>query len=970
MSVQEKTLKLFWISSIAVLSISAQTVEFNRDVRPILSDKCFLCHGADAKAKKIPLRLDIEAEAKADHNGRKAIVEGDPNASEVIQRITAENKARRMPPAYTGHSLTPKEIETLKQWIASGAKWQKHWAFLPPQKSPVPSGKNAVDYFVSQRLAQEGLTPAEPTSREALLRRVTFDLTGLPPTPQEIDTFTSDKSSRAYEKAVDRLLASPRFGERLAARWLDVARYADSNGYQFDGDRIMWRWRDYVIESFNQNKPYNQFILEQIAGDLLPNATMEQKIATGFNRNHRINTEDGIIPEEYAVEYVVDRVETTSAAFMGLTMGCARCHNHKYDPISQKEFFQFFAYFNNVPELGRGIKYGNSNPVTPAPTREQQAELATLSQQINKVEAKLAKIPGKTATDSYRPEMGLDYEQEYVANEARVAGWAGIWDINDRFTLSARIFSEKTPDGSILSRMVDNERGKGYGLHADQGKLHFHITSTYADDALRLESEPVLEPNQWYSITATYDGSKMAQGVKIYINGKPVKTKTLLDTLYRPFVNAGAKFPQPLRIGMGWGPERRFNGKIDQSRAWARVLEPEKIEAMAGGGDRAKVARWAFEDSTETGQQLNELRWKRERLEASFPIVMVMAERPQRRDTFILTRGEYDKPTDKVEPGVPASLPSLPENVSNNRLALAQWMISRENPLTARVTVNRFWQSLFGVGLVKTAEDFGQQGEWPSHPELLDWLAVDFMESGWNTKALLKTIVTSNTYRQSSKASPELLQRDPENRLLARGPRVRLAAEMLRDQALVASGLIVEKLGGPSVRPYQPDGLWKEITMQGGEYEPGKGEDLYRRSLYTYWRRTVAPPMMLNFDSATRESCTVRENRTNTPLQALNLMNDETFLEASRVLGTRMMKEGLELGFERVVSRRPKPQELAILKDSLTYHRDYFSDEAEARKFIQQGASSIDPKINVRELAAYTAVASMIFNLDEAVTKP
>lgn len=962
-------MKLLWISLIAG-SLSAQSIEFNRDVRPILSDKCFLCHGADAKAKKIPLRLDVEAEAKADLNGRKAIVEGDPETSELIRRITSESKAKRMPPVYTGHSLTPKEIDTLRQWIASGAKWQKHWAFIPPQKAAVPAGTNAIDYFVREKLKQEGLQPSPAASREALLRRATFDLTGLPPTPQEIDVFLSDRSPQAYERAVDRLLASPRFGERMAARWLDVARYADSNGYQYDGERVMWRWRDYVIDSFNQNKPYDKFITEQLAGDLIPQASMEQKIATGFNRNHRINTEDGIIPEEYAVEYVVDRVETTSAAFMGLTMGCARCHNHKYDPISQKEFFQFYAYFNNVPEMGRGMKYGNSNPVTPAPTQNQQRELASLNQQIQKLEGKLAKISGKAVADSYRPTIALDYEQEFIANEPRVAGWAGIWDINDRFTLSARIYSEKTPDGPILTRMIDNPSGKGFGIHADQGKVHFHITSIYADDAIRMESEVILQPNQWYTVTATYDGSKMAQGVQVYVNGKAVQTKILLDTLYRPFVNAGSQFPQPLRIGMGWGPERRFNGKIDQARAWARTLEPEKIDAMAGSGDRTKVARWAFEDSTETGKQLNDLRWKREKLESSFPTVMVMSERSPRRDTFILTRGEYDKPSDKVDPGVPASLPALPQNAPNSRLTLAQWMVNRDHPLTARVTVNRFWQSLFGVGLVKTTEDFGQQGEWPSHPVLLDWLSVEFMEKGWNTKALLKTVLMSDTYQQSSKVTPELQQRDPENRLLARGPRVRLAAEMLRDQALLASGLIVEKLGGPSVRPYQPDGLWKEITMQSGEYEPGKGEDLYRRSLYTYWRRTVAPPMMLNFDSATRESCTVRENRTNTPLQALNLMNDETFLEASRVLGSRMMKEGLEKGFERVLSRRPRPQELVILKDSLAYHRDYFSDESTARKFIQQGESPIDPALNIRELAAYTSVASLIFNLDEAVTKP
>ena len=955
---------------------ASAAVEFNRDVRPILSDKCFQCHGPDAKTKNIPLRLDVEAEAKA-----RAIVPGQPAQSELIRRITSDSKAKRMPPLYTGHSVSAAEVATLTQWIAEGAPWQAHWSFIPPRKATVPAGANAIDHFIRQRLAKQNLKPAPEASRETLLRRLTLDLTGLPPTPAELAAFLKDTSPQAYEKAVDRLLASPRFGERLAARWLDAARYADSNGYQYDGERSMWRWRDYVIESFNRNKPFDQFTVEQIAGDLLPNATREQILATGFNRNHRINTEDGIIPEEYAVEYVVDRVETTSTVFLGLTLGCARCHNHKYDPLSQQDFYRFYAFFNNVPEIGRGIKYGNSHPYIPAPTPAQEKQLAALNTQIAQLEKELAKHraqPAAAATDrplAYRPTVALDYEQQYPAREPRVAGWAGIWDIDDRFTLSAQVRSINVPDGPIVTRMADSPTGKGYGLHADHGKVHVHLTSVYADDATRVETAPVLKAGRTHTITVTYDGSKMAAGIHIYVDGVAVPHKTLNETLYRPFTNAHAEFPQPLRIGMGWGKERRFNGEIDQARAWARILTGPQIEALAGVGDPARIARWNYLENTapapvrESWRKLGELEWQREKLEAAFPTVMVMAERPQRRDTFLLIRGAYDKPGEKVEPGVPGSLPPLAAGEPANRLGLARWMTSRDNPLLARVTVNRFWQMYFGTGLVKTTEDFGQQGEWPSHPELLDWLAVEFMDSGWDVKALQKRIVMSATYRQASPATPELTQLDPENRLLARGPRVRLPAEMIRDQALAAANLLVDKTGGPSVKPYQPAGLWKEITMQDGDYEPGKGEDLYRRSLYTFWRRTVAPPMMLNFDSAMRESCTVRENKTNTPLQALNLMNDVTFLEAARNLGALMLKEGLNEGFRRILARAPRPAEVEILKSSLAYHRDYFSDAQKAAEYLKQGAAPVDSKANPRELAAHMAVASLLLNLDEAVTK-
>ena len=1014
------TLALAFVLPAGSVFSADRPLEFNRDIRPILSDKCNRCHGPDAVAKKIPLRLDREAIAKSDLGGRRAIVEGEPAASEMIRRITAEKKAIKMPPVYSGLSLTDKEIETLRTWIAQGAKWQQHWAFLPPVTPASPQVKNPawirnpIDAFVAEQLDREGLGPSPEASKETLLRRVSLDLTGVPATIAEMDAFLADKSPIAYEKAVDRLLASPRYGERMAARWLDAARYADSNGYQFDGERVMWRWRDWVIDAFNRNQPFDQFTLEQIAGDLLPNATTAQRIATGFNRNHRANTEDGIIPEEYAVEYVVDRVETTSTVFMGVTLGCARCHNHKYDPFTQKEFYQIFAYFNNVPEMGRAMKYGNSPPLVPAPTQEQQAAMQRLEQQIHEVESALKtqapaideaqrrweKTLSKAEPVYWAPSAGLDIafpkSAPFDGTTVVESLPSGQFDIEDRFSLAARIYSDAVPDGSIVTKMADQPKGKGYGVHVNEGRIHVNLTNNWADDAIRLETEEKLEAKRWYHIAVTYSGSRMAEGVHVYIDGKPAEVKVELDSLYRPFGNAGFKFREPLRVGAGWGKDRRFHGQINDVLVYKRVLPESEIAGLALGESLQTIAQkpGASRTPVEASQihsyylenaappeahaanrRLAVLLDEKDKLQRAFPTVMVMDERPVRKNTFVLVRGAYNVPGEKVEPGVPAVLPPLPQGAPNNRLGFAKWLIDPGNPLLARVTVNRFWQMYFGTGLVKTTEDFGMQGDLPSHPELLDWLATDFVRSGWDVKALQKRIVTSATYRQSSKVTPELVQRDPENRLLAHGPRNRLPAEMVRDQALFVAGLLVDKVGGPSVKPYQPAGLWKEINMQDGDYMPGKGDDLHRRSLYTFWKRTIAPPMMTNFDSSSREACVVRETRTNTPLQALNLMNDVSFLEAARFLGQRMLKEGgstaderLRYGFRTVTGHLPSASEQQILRDSLQYHLDYFAGP-KAAAYLKQGDSPADPVVDTLQLAAYSAVGSLLLNLDETVTK-
>lgn len=1034
---------------------TAAKLQFNRDVRPILSDKCFGCHGPDAKNKGVPVRLDLEAEAKRElPSGRRAIVPGDPANSTLVQRIRSERKGLLMPPHYSGLTLTEQQLQTLEQWVRQGAEWQPHWSFTPVAPPALPTtsrawGHNPIDRFVLARLEQEGLQPRPPATAETLLRRVTLDLTGLPPTPDERARFLADHQADpagAYPRLVDRLLASPRFAERLAARWLDVARYADSNGYQYDGERVMWRWRDYVIESFHQNKPFDHFVREQLAGDLLPNPTLEQRMATGFNRNHRINTEDGIVPAEYAVEYVVDRVETVGAAFLGLTTGCARCHNHKYDPLTQKEFYQLYALFNNIPEFGRGSKYGNSYPTMPAPTAAQQAEAAQLRQKMAAVEKQLQALQPQLQTaqkawekqqaqqlanpaawgpksfadgyysfdaetgplrangrfgaarrftgnsDTGNSETGTKESSAQVIVDKQI----GRYDITDPFTISAWVYGDGSlPQGTILSRgNSDSFKGKGFALHVLDGRLYFAITSIWADDGLRLQSKNKLQPNRWHHVAVTFDGSKLAVGTRLYLDGQPLETEVLLDTLYRPFVNAGAVYKADVHIGGGAGPENRFRGLLDELRLFRRPLPPEEVGLLAVGRTVAELAakpaprtpaeeqllRLAFlesgapEPARSLWAKLAELTDAERQLARQFPSVMVMQEMPSPRPTHLLQRGQYDKPGELVEPGLPAFLPA-PAQPVRNRLDFANWLVAPQNPLLARVTVNRFWQMLWGTGLVKTTEDFGLQGEWPSHPELLDWLAADFVANRWNVKALFRTLVLSATYRQDSGAPAELWQKDPDNRLLARGPRVRLPAEVIRDSALLVSGLLTHQVGGPSVKPYQPDGLWAEVTMQDSAYIQAKGADLYRRSLYTFWKRTAAPPMMLNFDASGREVCSVRETRTNTPLQALNLMNDVTFVESARQVGARMLREAqtpedrLARGFQIIFGRNPSDREKQIVRSSLQYHLDLFRTKPQAAQALLKQGDSPAADLPPDEAAAYLAVASLLLNTDEFVTK-
>ncbi len=1021
-------------------------VEFNRDIRPIFSDKCYTCHGPDAANRKTKLRFDTEAGVKIElSKGRMAIVPGDASNSEVYRRVASIDTATRMPPAYMGREkLTDREIELIRRWIDQGAHWEQHWAFIPPKRPPLPEvqeknwPRNAIDSFVLARLERDGLQHSPEADRRTLIRRVTLDLTGLPPSPVDVQAFLNDASPNAYEKVVDRLLASPSYAERMAFRWMEAARYGDTNGYQTDGVREMWRWRDWVIDAFNRNMPFDQFTVKQLAGDLLPNPTLDDRIATAFHRNHRTTAEGGIVPEEFRVEYVADRAETTSTVWLGLTVGCARCHDHKYDPIKQKEYYQLFAYFNNVPEKGLVYNFGNEEPYIKAPTAGQQRQLDALDRtladrekQWDSVQPKLQEAQRKwerkiarsksadwTVTEGLTfhsplagkrsivdvagcPQDDADCDLPVVDGPAGKArsfdgkrfleadGAAANFDYLQPFSFAAWIKPE-SEKGAIVSHSEDYFEGQGHGLYLIDGKIRLHVVFRWTDIGLRIETASPVKLKEWQHVLVTYDGKRKAAGVHIYLNGEDQKLNVLFDELTWPM-----DFKLPLRIGAGGG--LRFQGAIDDVRIYRIALTPEQaatiplrqsihqIAAIApetrtkAQSDKLRFAfldRAAPKEIRRARTELSAARAERQRFWESIPTVMVMVESAQPRDAFVLKRGAYDNHGDRVTPGVPAILPPMPAGWPKNRLGLARWLVDRGNPLPARVTVNRFWQMYFGTGLVKTVQDFGSQGEWPTHLELLDWLATEFMDSGWNVKALQKTIVMSAVYRQSSRVTAESWQRDPENRLLARGPRLRLGPEMIRDQALAVSGLLVEKIGGPSVKPYQPPGLWQELAGGKG-YERDKGDGLYRRSLYTYWKRTVAPPFMVNFDSPNRETCTVRETRTNTPLQALNLMNDVTFIEAARKLAERMLAEGgkdpaerIQFAYELVLARPAKQPEVQVILDTLAgFESRYRADRNSAKEFLGYGDSPQSRKLDPRELAAYSSIASLILNLDEAVTK-
>ncbi len=1029
-------------------------VSFNRDILPILSNNCFACHGPDENKRETKFHFDTKEGAFA----KPGVIEpGNAAESLLIEMITHPDPKERMPPLESGHTLTPRQIDLLRAWIDEGATWDTHWAFLAPRQSDPPAVspgasrwvRNPIDQFILARLEREGLKPSDEADRPSLLRRVTYDLTGLPPTPDAVDAFLADSSPDAYEKQVDTLLQSPRYGERMAMPWLDAARYADTHGYHIDNLRGMWPWRDWVITAFNRNLPFDQFTVEQLAGDLLPNATTEQKIASGFNRNHMINFEGGAIAEEYQVEYVIDRVEATSSAFMGLTMGCARCHSHKFDPITHKEFYRFFAFFNNVPELGLDGRTGNAQPLLQLPSPDQQARLDELTAAIKTAESAVADpvvAPLQadweaTLTDTaLRGEEGLTAHYELDGSFSDVSGRyqhgrtlsgdptfdtgqvgrgvtfdgdtevsfgnVGAFDRADPFSLAVWVRGSrgKLPM-SVFQKLDDEQNRRGYEIAFEDVSLvgiqrwAARLTVTLASDAsnkLQVRTRERLRFGDWHHVALVYDGSGKAAGLHMYVNGKRASTEVVRDTLAGPI-----KTDAPLRLG-----SKRlgapFSGQVDDLRLYNRALGPDQVEQLAvhdtprvivsgvhgkrskEGADQAReyFLTYAAPETLRTAYaELKALRRQKDDLDRQIPTTMVMAEMAKPRDTFVLAMGDYRNQTEKVLPGVPAMLPALPVGAPADRLGLARWLVQPDHPLTSRVAVNRFWQMYFGSGIVKTQEDFGVQGEPPVHPELLDWLATEFVRTGWDVRAMQRLIVTSAAYRQSARVTPALLEKDPENRLLARGPRGRLPAEMIRDTALAASGLLNDRIGGPSVSPYQPTGLWEEMAFgdgfSGQAYEQSKGSDLYRRGMYTLWKRTVPPASLATFDAPNREKCTARRALTNTPLQALALMNDPTYVEAARALAQRALLEGgsdsgsrLAYAFRLATARKPTGKEARVLRTLLDQRLATFrADRPSALALLAVGESQRNPKLDAVELAAWTTVASVIFNLDEAVSK-
>ncbi len=984
-----------------VLSVPAWAqpapVDFIRDVRPILATHCFQCHGPDAASRKANLRLDVADGLKRKTNsGRLVVVPGKPQESELFVRITSKQPDYRMPPPSAEQQLTEQDIEVLRRWIEQGAPWQEHWAYQTPVKPTVPQVgdrswcRNPIDRFILARLEREGLSPSPEADKETLIRRVTFDLTGLPPTPAEVDAFLRDDRPDAYERLVDRLLASPRYGEHMARFWLDAARYGDTHGLHLDNYREMWPYRDWVIKAFNQNLPYDQFIIWQLAGDLLPNPTLDQLVATGFNRAHVTTNEGGSIVEEVYVRNVVDRVVTTATVFMGLTFDCARCHDHKYDPFTMKDFYSMFAFFNSLDGSPMDGNRKDPPPVIKVPTREQRRRMAALERQIEALEQKLREP--WPAVDQAQREWEAAVLAELAKERAELAlgdwYWVGPFGSVKRYLWSRKHGPEGKPID--LSQTFKTAAGELKWQHRPDwadGKVHTDLPGNEAANFL-YRKIVAAEPRKVKVSLGSDDA------IKVYLNGKLVFQKNVhrgvapdQDTVELS-LEKGDNHLLIKIINYGGGSGYYFKVLDQAASVPPELAEILKVPAEKRTDEQKARLRDHFRNKVcqlpelvEVRQQLAALRKARTDLDRQIATTLIFRERKQPKPAFILYRGEYDKPRDRVDRATPAILPPMKPDMPKNRLGFAMWLVDRDHPLTARVTVNRFWQQVFGVGLVKTAEDFGVQGELPSHPELLDWLAVDFQDHGWDVKRFMRLIVTSATYRQSSRITPELYRRDPENRLLARGPRFRLDAEMLRDQALAVSGLLCLKMGGPSVKPPQPDGLWFAVGYSGSNtvrFKKDSGHDkVHRRTVYTFIKRTAPPPQLSIFDAPSRESTCVRRERTNTPLQALALWNDPQYVECARGLAERALREAGATAEERVrfmyrlcTARWPDATRLAELIDlARDLHEIYAAHPDEARKLIAIGEYPPDPSFDPIELATWTMVANTILNLDEVVTK-
>ena len=1037
-----------------------EKLQYNRDIRPILAENCFACHGPDSAARKADLRIDRRDDAV----GTGAIVPGKPEKSEAIVRVFAEPAEGLMPPEKSHKKLTAAQKETLKRWVAEGAEYEQHWSFLTPKRPSVPQVRDAgwvrnpTDAFVLAKLEAAGLKPAPEADRRTLARRLAFDLTGLPPDPADVEAFVADKSPDWYEKYVDMLMASPHWGEHRGRYWLDYARYADTHGIHFDNYREVWSYRDWVINAFNANQPFDQFTVEQLAGDLLPNPTLNQRVATGFNRCNITTNEGGAIKDEYYVLYARDRTETTAAVWMGLTAGCAVCHDHKYDPIAMKDFYSLSAFFNNTTQDAMDGNIPNTPPTISVPRPEDRTRYEQVLKEIATAKEKVDARKGEARADFHRrlatakaedfaakvPTQGLAFHaplkegrgdaiafnvngrggkvklpsgHDFSANrpdktkgafaikpgEALAIKDVGDFDRTQPFAVSAWVaIARRGNNGAIVARMDEADQYRGWDVWIQNDRIGTHLINAFPQDALKVVAKAPLQPNKWTHVTVAYDGSGKASGTKIYYDGEPQPVDVEQDSL-----KSTTRTKVPFKIGQRNAGQRTAGVALEDLRVYDRPFTA--IDAQQVSGSRrtfdilAKPAAqrspkeidelftWWLVSQDQTYRDLaaeyRKVQAEEVAIKGRGTIAHVMNEKPGDATAHILFRGEYDKKRDLVKADTPAAMPPMAKDLPRNRLGLAKWLLAAENPLTTRVTVNRFWQEVFGTGLVKTSGDFGIAGELPSHPELLDWLAVEFRDptpgllpgGAWDVKRFFKMVVTSNTYRQSAAATPEKLEKDRENRLLSRGPRFRMDAEMIRDNALAASGVLVRKLGGPSVKPYQPEGVWEAVAMPESNtrnYKRDAGENLYRRSMYTFWKRAAPPASMEVLNAPNRETCAVRRDRTNTPIAALLTLNDVQFVEAARVLAEKAMKAAkdddarIDFVSSRLISRPFKPEERAIVKASLADLRaNYREKPADARKLVAYGESKADPTLDAAELAAWTMLVNELSNLDEMLNK-
>jgi hypothetical protein len=939
-----------------------KSVDFQREVRPILSDNCFHCHGPDASTRMAGLRLDLKDDALAARRRGAAIVPKKPEESLLYKRMAEENPARRMPPVSSHKTLTKEQIATVKRWIEQGANWPEHWAYKPPTKPAPPAvrtaawARNPIDRFILARLEAEKLTPAPAASKRTLIRRVALDLTGLPPTPADIERYIADRTPQAYEKMVDRYLASPHYGEHRARYWLDAARYADTHGIHIDNYREIWPYRDWVIGAYNRNLAFDQFTVEQLAGDLLPNPTLDQRIATGFHRANATTSEGGAIDDEYYEIYAKDRADTTGAVWLGLTVGCATCHDHKFDPIKQKEFYALGAFFRNTPQKAMDGNVADTPPILFVPHKDDRDAWIKLQARRSELRASMKEVLAKSSGSPMDAKSVLFVPAYIIRGE--VAG-APKLNSDEPFTISMAFTLPKDIDRNIpiASHVIAN---RGWSFDVNKGIAAFRLV---ADRGINVRTVLPIEPGE-HHVVVSYDGSRHQSGLTMYLDGREVVGQGR-DNLLALELSGSIAADGPMKFGAGVKDFRIFDRAVTESEATLLARRSRDGQLDPGYVKLLEIERT--------------LQAEARKLRERGSVTHVMHERPGTPTAHVLFRGAYDQKRELVEAGTPSILPPMSSDLPRNRLGFAKWLFTPDHPLTARVTVNRMWQEIFGTGLVKTVDDFGSQGEPPSHPQLLDWLATDFRDSGWDMKRFYKQILMSATYRQAAVATPAKIAKDPENRLLSRGPRFRMDAEMVRDYALAVSGLIARGIGGPSVRPYQPEGVWEAVAMKNSNtrfYKRDEGESLYRRSLYTFWKRSAPPASMDIFNAPTREGCTVRRERTNTPLQALVTMNDEQFVEAGRVLAERALQTTtswqarMNQIAESVLARPLSIAETKIMRGAFDdYRKHYEAKPADARKLLNVGDKKYDPSLDPAEFAAWTMVANGLLNMDEALNK-